>query len=778
MPSHTNTSLFQGVANAQVYRAGKCGSTNQWTLENNSSVCGGGSTAGANNDKGPGGGVFYYDNTYGSNHEELCFGGLAMLAGKSEILETALDPFDLISGGVIHLNNTTGQKGALYQIYSSGNDSGLFGKANGMGDIELLCAPQPIEIGNRVFMDTNSDGIQDPNEMGLDGIIVELWKAGSRVTDVTTTNGGEWYFGNLDAETDYEVKTLGSSFPTGKSLTTSNATSNGKDLIDNDATLVGLDAVITYKTGTAGQNNHSLDFGFKVGCSLTATAAGTNPKCNAGTDGAASVEPSGNAGPVTYLWSNTQTTQAITGLTAGVYTVTVTESPSCTAVATVTLTEPAAIVLVCTKTDATTIGGSEGTATVVASGGTSPYTYLWSNGSTSDTQASLPAGTYTVTVTDANACTSTCSSVVSEPGCNLAATATGTNPKCNLGTDGAVSLPVTGAVGTPTYLWSNGATTQHLTAIGAGTYTVTVTEGTCMTTASVTLTEPTAIVLVCTKTDATTVGGSEGIATVVASGGTSPYTYAWSNTQTTAGISGLPKGTYTVTVTDANGCTSSCSSIVTEPGAPVCDLADAGLSTYIDQKGTASTADDEYVISANPTGTGLAATYNVTGDITKTSVAYGSVVEIGRVPISTVMVNVILTDAGTSTCSVADGAYNLNGNSCLLLANPIVLCNDNGTPTIVTDDTYSITINPTGNGLTGNYNVTGDLTVSGLAYGSAQQIGTGLAISAGGKTISVIDAIKVDCKLLNINIAPPATCSAGTTPCPTKICTPVKITKL
>ena len=627
MPSHTNTSLFQGVANAQVYRAGKCGSTNQWTLENNSSVCGGGSTAGANNDKGPGGGVFYYDNTYGSNHEELCFGGLAMLAGKSEILETALDPFDLISGGVIHLNNTTGQKGALYQIYSSGNDSGLFGKANGMGDIELLCAPQPIEIGNRVFMDTNSDGIQDPNEMGLDGIIVELWKAGSRVTDVTTTNGGEWYFGNLDAETDYEVKTLGSSFPTGKSLTTSNATSNGKDLIDNDATLVGLDAVITYKTGTAGQNNHSLDFGFKVGCSLTATAAGTNPKCNAGTDGAASVEPSGNAGPVTYLWSNTQTTQAITGLTAGVYTVTVTESPSCTAVATVTLTQPTALILVCSKTDATTVGGSEGTAKVVASGATAPYTYLWSNGSTSDTQTSLP------------------------------------------------------------------------------------------------------------------------------------------------------KGTYIVTVTDANACTSSCSSVVNEPNAPVCDLTDAGLTTYIDQKGTASTADDEYVISANPTGTGLAATYNVTGDITKTSVAYGSVVEIGRVPITTVTVNIIITDAGTSTCSVADGAYNLNGKTCILLANPTVLCNNNGTPTIATDDTYSITINPTGNNLTANYNVSGDLTVSNLAYGSAQQIATGLAISAGGKTINLIDVIKVDCKLLNINIAPPATCSSAI-PCPTKLCTPVKVTKL
>ena len=350
-----------------------------------------------------------------------------------------------------------------------------------------------------------------------------------------------------------------------------------------------------------------------------------------------------------------------------------------------------------------------------------------------------------------------CSPIV----CNLAASAVGTNPKCNLGKDGTATLTLTGTVGTPTYVWSNGATTKDLAGIGAGVYSVTVTDGTCKATAMVTITEPTALALVCSKTDVTTAGGSDGTATVAASGGTSPYTYVWSNAKTTAIINGLTSATYSVTVTDANGCTSVCSSIVNQPMLTQCNLVDAGLKVYIDQKGTATTSDDEYVVKANPTGTGLAATYNVSGSITKTGVAYGSLIEIGRFPLLTTTVNIIITDAGTNTCSIADGAYNLNANSCLLKANPIVACNDNGTPNIATDDTYSITISPTGNSLSANYNVTGDLTVSGLAYGSAQQIATGLPISGGGKSINIIDAIKVDCKLLNILIDPPATCSSA-----------------
>ena len=382
-------------------------------------------TAGATSGQGPDNGEFYFadcidcgaDGT-GGFHSELFVGGLALLPGSNEVLTTVFDPINLDSGGFKWFNNTNGAATENYELYfGASTNEPQFGKANGLGDVEILCNAQPIEIGNRVFMDTNSDGIQDAAEMGLDGIVVELWKGGTKVTDVTTTNGGEWFFTNLDADTDYEVKIVGSSFPTGKSLTTSNTASNAKDLIDNDATLVGSDAVITYKTGSAGQNNHSLDFGFKIGCSLIiASANSTNvTTCNGGNDGTAVVEPSGNAAPVTYLWSNNATTQAISGLVAGVYTVTVTETPTCTAVASVTVTEPSAVTITCSKTDVTTAGGNNGTASVTVNGGTSPYTYLWSNNATSASITGLTAATYTVTVTDANGCTKVCSSIVGEP---------------------------------------------------------------------------------------------------------------------------------------------------------------------------------------------------------------------------------------------------------------------------------------------------------------------------------------------------------------------------
>jgi hypothetical protein len=197
-------------------------------------------------------------------------------------------------------------------------------------------------------------------------------------------------------------------------------------------------------------------------CNLSATATGTNVLCNAGTNGTATATATGNLVPVTYLWSNGETTASITGLTAGTYTVTVTETPTCTAVASYTVTEPLVMDAACSKTDATTIGGAEGTASVIATGGTAPYTYLWSNGETTASITGLTAGTYTVTVTDLNGCTANCMVTVQEPGCNLSATATGTDVSCNGGNNGTATATATGNLVPVTYLWSNGETTASI----------------------------------------------------------------------------------------------------------------------------------------------------------------------------------------------------------------------------------------------------------------------------------------------------------------------------
>jgi hypothetical protein len=131
----------------------------------------------------------------------------------------------------------------------------------------------------------------------------------------------------------------------------------------------------------------------------------------------------------------------------------------------------------------------------------------------------------------------------------------------------------------------------------------------------------------CSKTDATTIGGNQGTANVVATGGTSPYTYLWSNGETTASISGLTTGTYTVTVTDNNGCTDMCSSTINEPGA-LCNLTSAGLGTpTCNNNGTTSDASDDYIsFILNPIGTTLGSGYVVTvssGSVTPNTGTYG-----------------------------------------------------------------------------------------------------------------------------------------------------------
>ncbi|MBL7785592.1 MAG: hypothetical protein JNM36_06785, partial [Chitinophagales bacterium] len=426
--------------------------------------------------------------------------------------------------------------------------------------------------------------------------------------DITINVGG----------TDYTFTPDGTSPDT---YTVTGLTSNGTTAIDVSATFVG-DAACTHTLVDAYNAPASCS------CNLTATATGTPVSCNGGSDGTASATPSGNTGSVTYLWSNGETTSSISGLTAGTYTVTVTESATCTAVAIYDVTQPPLMDITCTKTDVTTNGGNDGSASVNATGGTSPYTYLWNSGETTSSISGKTAGTYTVTVTDDNGCTAICNSTIQEPGCNLSATATGTPVSCNGGNDGTASATPSGNIGAVTYLWSNSETTASINGLTAGTYTVTVTESAiCTAVAIYDVTQPPLMDITCTKTDVTTNGGSDGTASVNATGGTSPYTYLWSSGETTSSISGKTSGTYTVTVTDDNGCTAMCNSTINEPGA-LCNLTAAGLGNVMcNNNGTNADASDDYIsFTLNPTGTTLGSNYVVTvssGSVTPTSASYG-----------------------------------------------------------------------------------------------------------------------------------------------------------
>jgi hypothetical protein len=207
-------------------------------------------------------------------------------------------------------------------------------------------------------------------------------------------------------------------------------------------------------------------------------------------------------------------------------------------------------------------GGATGTATISVAGGPGPFTYLWSNGQTTATATNLAAGNYTVTATDGGGCESVGSVTVTNPNAPTATPVTTTPALCN-GGQGTATVVVTGGTPSYTYLWSNGATTASITA-AAGSYSVTVTDAAgCIVTAGPgTITAPTAVTSTVSNTQESAPGANDGSATVVAAGGTPPYTYLWSNGGTSATITGIGAGTYTVTVTDANGCTTTGSTSV------------------------------------------------------------------------------------------------------------------------------------------------------------------------------------------------------------------------
>jgi hypothetical protein len=325
-----------------------------------------------------------------------------------------------------------------------------------------------------------------------------------------------------------------------------------------------------------------------VACAVTASATSTNVSCNGGANGSATVVAAAGTAPYMYAWSNGATTAANAGLAAGVYTVVVTDANTCTVSASATVTAPAALSASATSTNVSCNGGANGSATVVAAAGTAPYMYAWSNGATTAANAGLAAGVYTVVVTDANTCTVSASATVTAPAA-LSASATSTNVSCNGGANGSATIAVTGGTTPYAFAWSNGATAATNAGLSAGIYAVTATDNNgCVATASATITEPTALSASTSANNVTCNSNSDGSATIIISGGTSPYIYDWSNGATASTAANLTAGTYTVTVTDDNGCALTASATVTQPAAFTVAASSSNPTSCILDNGTAT----------------------------------------------------------------------------------------------------------------------------------------------------------------------------------------------
>jgi gliding motility-associated-like protein len=292
-------------------------------------------------------------------------------------------------------------------------------------------------------------------------------------------------------------------------------------------------------------------------------ATAVTPSVCGGATGTASVTSvTGGSAPFSYRWHNGGTTATISGLAPGPYLVTVTDATGCTRSTQVEVPAIANFTLAASSSN-TICNGATGSASVIVNGGTAPFNYRWSNGATSLTALNLAAGTYTVTVTDNAGCSTSTSVQVIAPTTSFTINSTSTNTACSGPTGTATVTSVTGGNAPYTYKWSNGATTAAITGLAAGTYTVTITDGSgCSQAKQITVSATTTITASLNATNTTCGSAIGAITSSGVAGGTAPYTYSWNNGATTANISNLGVGTYTVTVTDASGCSTSASATV------------------------------------------------------------------------------------------------------------------------------------------------------------------------------------------------------------------------
>lgn len=319
---------------------------------------------------------------------------------------------------------------------------------------------------------------------------------------------------------------------------------------------------------------------------VTLTATHTDANCNL-SNGSATVSATGGVGGYTFSWNTSpvQTTATATGLPANTYVVTVKDANSCSQNSTITVNDqvgPTAALI--STANVSCNGQNDGNAVVTVNGGTNPFTFSWSNGQTLPTAINLTAGTYTLVATDVNGCVASISATITEPAV-LAIASSSVNPVCYGASNGTINTTISGGTAQYSFMWSPGsATTNNLTGLAAGSYFLQVTDANgCSAVRNVTLNNPAAIIASATTTNVTCNGLCDGTATVSLSSGPGPITYLWNdvNAQATPTATSLCSGIYTITTTDANGCTASTTASVTGPAALTVDIIASGnVSCY------------------------------------------------------------------------------------------------------------------------------------------------------------------------------------------------------
>jgi gliding motility-associated-like protein len=328
---------------------------------------------------------------------------------------------------------------------------------------------------------------------------------------------------------------------------------------------------------------------------LTTTTSGVHASCAGVCNGSATASPTGGTGTYTYAWSNGASTPTANNLCAGIYSVVVTDGNGCTTNGSFTINNLGAVTAT-TSTGNANCGTATGSASVTPTGGTAPYTYLWTPfGQTSQTINLVSAGNYSVTVTDLNGCQVTVNAnILNTAGPTVTIPST-TNVSCFGGNNGTATANAVGGTGTITYAWtpSGGTAAIGTTMIANTVYTITVTDdNNCQASETVTLTQPTQVLLTTSSTPSNC-GQADGSVTANATGGTGIIGYVWENSNgsqvgTSATVLNLAAGNYTVVATDANGCSSTQTVAITDNSAGSITTTQNNITCYNANNGNAT----------------------------------------------------------------------------------------------------------------------------------------------------------------------------------------------
>jgi subtilisin-like proprotein convertase family protein len=462
-------------------------------------------------------------------------------------------------------------------------DKTVFNTAN---DIDVITASLTDEVCG------NSTGAIDVTISGGSTPYTLNWDSGATTEDLNGLVAGDYVLTVLDNNgcsfnyTETVVNNPGTLNITSTTAVDENC-GDGSGTIDIDVIGGTMPYTFTWTNGSTNEDllglsagSYSLNLTDAAGCSTSTSATingeaisilsnTVNDEICGDSNGSINILVDGGTTPYTFAWDNGSTTEDLVGISAGTYTVNITEAGGCTLTDTYTVgNNTNGLAITNSSITNENCGDGTGAIDVTVVGGTAPLTINWSNGQSTEDLTGLNAGDFTINITDNQGCTVTETSTVTNNSSGFVATITSfTDENCGNGT-GAIDITVTGGLMPYTYVWDNGATSEDLTGLSAGTYSVTITDGN---SCSIVLTQIVGnitgtLAIANVNLQNENCGNSSGYIDLAISGGTAPYTYVWDNGTTTEDLSGISAGTYICTISDNVGCSINYTGTITDAG--------------------------------------------------------------------------------------------------------------------------------------------------------------------------------------------------------------------